>query len=189
MAAPVSSRWQTTANHLKFDHNQTHDSHRAYCRRHHKSLPRVYRPGKCSTKWQKGCISYQFCERRNNTECLTGGYTYGGNFLTSATKIDGKRGKIEFLGVVNYKDGSGPFGGFVTVTLDNGSILGLAVDDQGLSLAKGLGTTDARFGGSIIVNSGTGNFKKAQGIGTMTGSRASTLGSPVAMKFNLILKK
>ena len=130
-----------------------------------------------------------FLSEETTLNVLPGGHTYGWNYLTSATKIDGKPGKVEFLGVVNYTDGSGPFGGFVTVTLDNGSILGLAVDGQGLSLEKGGGTADARFGGSITVISGTGDFKKVQGIGTMTGSRASTLGSPVAIKFNLTLKK
>ncbi|MDE0974692.1 MAG: hypothetical protein OSA11_06325 [Candidatus Nanopelagicales bacterium] len=94
---------------------------------------------------------------------LLGGYTYGWNYLTSATKIYGKRGKVEFLGVVNYKDGIVP--------------------------RERWGTTDACLGVSIIGIIGTGDFKKAQGRGTMTGSRASTLGSPVAMKFNLTLKK
>jgi len=146
-------------------------------------------PASAAPKGEKIVFLTEFVSEETTLNTLPGGYTYGWNYLTSATKIDGKPGKVEFLGVVNYTDGSGPFGGFVTVTLDNGSILGLAVDGQGLSLAKGGGTADARFGGSITVISGSGDFKKAQGIGTMTGSRASTLGSPVAMKFNVILKK
>jgi len=146
-------------------------------------------PASAAPKGEKIVFLTEFVSEETTLNTLPGGYTYGWNYLTSATKIDGKPGKVEFLGVVNYTDGSGPFGGFVTVTLDNGSILGLAVDGQGLSLAKGGGTADARFGGSITVISGSGDFKKAQGIGTMTGSRASTLGSPVTMKFNVILKK
>jgi|TARA_B110000114_G_scaffold175083_1_gene204295 hypothetical protein len=146
-------------------------------------------PANAAPKGEKVVFLTKFFSEETTLNVLPGGHTYGWNYLTSATKIDGKPGKVEFLGVVNYTDGSGPFGGFVTVTLDNGSILGLAVDGQGLSLAKGGGTADARFGGSITVISGTGDFKKVQGIGTMTGSRASTLGSPVAIKFNLTLKK
>ena len=146
-------------------------------------------PANAASKGEKVVFLTKFVSEKTTLNVLPGGYTYGWNYLTSATKIDGEPGKVEFLGVVNYKNGSGPFEGFVTVTLDNGSILGLTVDGQGLSLAKGSGTADARFGGSIKVISGTGDFKKAQGMGTMTGSRASALGSPVAMKFNLTLKK
>ena len=146
-------------------------------------------PVNAAPKGEKVVFLTKFVSEETTLNVLPGGYTYGWNYLTSATKIDDKPGKVQFLGVVNYKNGSGPFGGFVTVTLDNGSILGLAVDGQGLSLAEGSGTADARFGGSVRVISGTGDFKRARGMGTMTGSRASTLGSPVVMKFNLILKK
>jgi Na+-translocating ferredoxin:NAD+ oxidoreductase RnfG subunit len=146
-------------------------------------------PVNAAPKGEKIVFLTEFVSEKTTLNVLPGDYTYGWNYLTSATKIDGKPGKVQFLGVVNYQNGSGPFGGFVTVTLDNGSILGLAVDGQGLSLAQGSGTADARFGGSIKVISGTGDFNGAQGMGTMTGSRASTLGSPVPMKFNLTLKK
>ena len=146
-------------------------------------------PATAAPKSEKVVFLTELVSEQTTLNVLPGGYTYGWNYLTSATKINGKPGKVQFLGVVNYENGSGPFDGFVTVTLDNGSILGLAVDGQGLSLAQGSGTADARFGGTIKAISGTGDFKGAKGIGTMTGSRASTLGSPVAMKFNLILKK
>ena len=146
-------------------------------------------PASAAPKGEKIVFLTEFVSEETTLNTLPGGYTYGWNYLTSGTKVAGKPGKVQFLGVVNYKDGSGPFGGFVTVTLDNGSVLGLAVDGQGLSLSSGSGTADARFGGSIKVISGTGDFKGAKGMGTMTGSRASDLGSPVAMKFNLTLKK
>jgi hypothetical protein len=63
------------------------------------------------------------------------------------------------------------------------------VDGEALSLAQTGGTADTHFGGSVTVISGTGDFKDAQGIGTMAGTRAAAIGSPVAMKFNLTLKK
>jgi hypothetical protein len=146
-------------------------------------------PASAALKGGKIVFLTEFVSEETTLNTIPGGFTYGWNYLTSGTKIAGKPGKVQFLGVVNYKDGSGPFGGFVTVTLDNGSVLGLAVDGQGLSLSKGTSTADARFSGSVKVISGSGDFKGAQGIGSMTGSRASALGSPVSMKFNLTLKK
>jgi hypothetical protein len=146
-------------------------------------------PATAAPKGEKIIFLTEFVSEATTLNTLQGGYTYGWNYLTGATKISGKPGKVQFLGAVNYENGSGPFGGFVTVTLDNGSILGLAVDGQGLSLAQGSGNADARFSGSIKVISGSGDFKGAQGMGAMTGSRASTLGSPVVMKFNVTLRK
>jgi len=146
-------------------------------------------PVQAAPKGEKVVFATRWTSETTTLNTLPGGYLYGWNKLNSGTKIGGQSGKAQFLGVVNYLNGSGTFGGFVTVTLDNGSILGLAVDGQALSLAQTGGTADTRFGGSVMVISGTGDFKDAQGIGTMAGTRAAAIGSAVAMKFNLTLKK
>lgn len=129
-----------------------------------------------------------FVSESTTLNTLPGGHTYGWNKLNSPTKIDGKAGNAQFLGSVNYLNGSGQFGGLITVTLENGSILAMEVDGNALSLAKKARTGDTRFSGSVQVISGTGDFKNAIGIGTMTGTRAAALGSPVAIKINLTLK-
>lgn len=146
-------------------------------------------PSNAAPTGEKISFSTLFVSESTTLNTLPGGYTYGWNKLNSPTKIDGKPGNAQFLGSVNYFNGSGRFGGLITVTLDNGSILGLDVDGNALSLAKGSGTGDTRFGGAVTVISGTGDFKNAVGIGTMTGIRSAALGSPVAIKISVTLKK
>ncbi len=141
-----------------------------------------------ATKGENIAFKTVFVSQDTSLTTLPGGIVYGWNRLTSPTRINKQSATVEFLGSVNYVDGSGPFNGFITVTTANGDKLGLSVSGRGMSLAKDSSTADARFSGSITIIGGSGKYKNAQGIGTMTGTRASALGSPVAMKFNLTLK-
>lgn len=139
-------------------------------------------------KGEKVTFKTVFVSQETTLTTLPGGIVYGWNRLSSPTRINREAANVEFLGSVNYVDGSGPFNGFITVTTASGDKLGLSVSGRGLSLAQDTSTADARFSGSITIIGGSGKYRNAQGIGTMTGTRASALGSPVAMKFNLTLK-
>ena len=145
-------------------------------------------PAFSANQGEKISFNTVFVSQETTLTTLAGGKVYGWNRLASPTRINKQSASVEFLGSVDYVNGTGPFNGFITVTMDNGDKLGLNVSGRGLSLAKDSSTADARFSGSIEIIGGTGKYKNARGIGTMTGSRAAALGSPVAMKFNLTLK-
>jgi hypothetical protein len=116
---------------------------------------------------------------------LPGGITYGWNDLRGGTTWAGQPATIRFLGSVNYIDGSGPFGGLVTVTREDGAVLAFSVDGSALDASLPGGGDETTFGGAIRIIGGDGAFRGARGIGTMTGFRDGPVGSPVQMTFNL----
>lgn len=116
---------------------------------------------------------------------LPGGITYGWNDLRGGTTWAGQPATIRFLGSVNYVDGSGPFGGLVTVTREDGAVLAFSVDGNALDASLPSGGDETTFTGSVRIIGGDGAFKAARGIGTMTGFRDGPVGSPVQMTFNL----
>lgn len=115
---------------------------------------------------------------------LDGGKTYGWNHLVGRTRWGSRSAHVEFLGSVNYVDGSGPFGGLVTVTRKNGTQLAFSVNGLAMS-GPTAGTSDTRFSGTISVIGGSGPYAAASGIGEMTGYRKAALGSPVTLTFDL----
>lgn len=122
-------------------------------------------------------------------ENLPGGHTYGWNHLTGTTKWGNQTATIDFLGDVNYVNGSGAFGGYITVTRADGTKL--AFSSKGNALAENETTEgiSARFTGALEVIGGTNSYARATGIGTMTGTRAAALGSPVKLVFRLHVRK
>ncbi len=118
-------------------------------------------------------------------ESLPGGHTYGWNTLNGPTRWGNQDATITFLGDVDYVNGSGPFNGYVTITRADGVILGTHIDGNALAVAAGSDGTRTLFAGSVSVIQGTGTFRGARGIGTMTGSRTAALGSPVKMTLTL----
>ena len=116
---------------------------------------------------------------------LPGGITYGWNDLRGATTWAGQPATIRFLGSVDYTDGSGPFGGFVTVTREDGAVLAFRVDGEALDASLPDGRDETTFSGAIRVIGGDGAYQGARGIGTMTGFRDGPVGSPVQLTFNL----
>lgn len=119
---------------------------------------------------------------------LPGDITYGWNHLVGPTTWGSRSAQLEFLGSVNYVDGSGPFGGLVTVTRKDGTQLAFSVDGQAMSPPTA-GTEDTHFSGSVIVIGGSNNYAAATGIGTMTGFRKAALGSPVQLTFDLTVRQ
>ena len=124
-----------------------------------------------------------------NLESLPGGHTYGWNHLTSTTMWGNQKATVVFLGDVNYVNGSGAFGGYITVTRADGTKI--AFTSKGNALAENEATEGiaARFTGALEVIGGTNAYARATGIGTMTGTRAAAIGSPVKLTFKLSVRK
>jgi hypothetical protein len=115
---------------------------------------------------------------------LPGDVVYGWNHLRGKTRWGSRTAVMDFLGDVDYIDGSGPFGGFVTVIHPNGSKLAMRVTGTATS-PPGPGTKDATFTGTIRVIGGSGRFAGATGHGTMSGSRTAALGGKVQLVFEV----
>jgi hypothetical protein len=125
-----------------------------------------------------------------NLQTMPGGHTFGRNDLTGTTRWGNQAAAVDFLATVDYTNGSGPFDGFVTLTRADGTKLSLRTDGHALAVPETSGGTITFFSGSVTVIQGTGAFRGATGIGTMTGSRSATLGSPVKLTFRLkVLRK
>lgn len=119
---------------------------------------------------------------------LPGGITYGWNHLEGKTRWGKRSAKVEFLGDVDYKNGSGPFNGYVTVTRSDGTKIAFTVVGWS-STPPGSGTGDARFRGTLAVIGGSKNFRNVKGTGTMTGTRSAALGGTVNLRFALAIEK
>jgi hypothetical protein len=117
---------------------------------------------------------------------LPGGRTYGWNHFAGTARWGGQELMVDFLGAVNYVNGSGPFEGFVTLSWANGTTLAFRIDGRALATETVYGThTD--FSGLVGIIGGTGELEGVTGIGAATGSRKGALGSPIAMSFTLTL--
>lgn len=120
-------------------------------------------------------------------ENLPGDITYGWNDLNGPTRWGKQSAQMRFLGSVDYVDGTGPFGGFVTITRADGVKLGLSVSGWATSPQDQAGTANATFRGTVTVIGGTGPYAGATGTGTMKGYRKQALGSPVELTFSLVV--
>lgn len=109
---------------------------------------------------------------------------YGSNHLTGDGTVDGGDAvAVEMLATVNYTNGSGDFGGVITLTFADGSTLGLVMEDGAAVAATD--TTDATFHSNLRVIGGTGAYVDAFGSGTFTGARKDALGGAVQATFTL----
>ena len=121
---------------------------------------------------------------------LPGGIRYGWNNLAGTTKWGNQSATLDFLGDVDYVNGSGPFNGYITVKRADGVTIAFHVAGSALAAPDGKGGTLTTFAGKLEVIGGTGNFEGSSGIGTMVGTRAAALGSPVRLTFKLdVLRK
>lgn len=102
---------------------------------------------------------------------------YGWNDLRGGTSFDGSPAQVRLQGSVWYLSGSGPFNGFLTLTFDDGSTLGMWM--AGKATASGDQTA---FEAQLQVMGGTGKYEQASGSGSWTGSRTGDLGG--AVKFD-----
>lgn len=122
-------------------------------------------------------------------ETLPGDITYGWNDLKGQTRWGKAAADMRFLGSVDYVSGTGPFGGFVTITRADGVKLALSVSGWATSPQDQEGTANATFRGTVTVIGGTGPYANAKGTGTMQGYRKAALGSPVELTFSVVVQQ
>ena len=120
---------------------------------------------------------------------LPGDIVYGWNDLRGPTRWGKSSAQMRFLGNVDYVSGTGPFGGFVTVTRSDGTSIAFSVTGWATTPAKEKGTANAKFRGTFTVIGGTGAYAGATGNGTMEGYRKAALGSPVELTFTANVQK
>jgi hypothetical protein len=121
-------------------------------------------------------------------ETLPGDITYGWNDLKGLTRWGKAAADMRFLGSVDYVSGTGPFGGFVTITRADGVTLALSVSGWATSPPE-QGTANATFRGTVTVIGGSGPYAGAVGTGTMSGYRKAALGSPVELTFSVTVQQ
>lgn len=121
-------------------------------------------------------------------ETLPGDVTYGWNDLNGPTRWGKSSAQLRFLGNVDYVSGTGPFGGFVTVTRADGVKIAFSVSGWSTS-PETSGTANASFRGTLTVIGGTGPYARAAGTGTMQGYRKAALGSPVELTFSVTVQQ
>ena len=108
--------------------------------------------------------------------------TYGWNNLAGPANINGDPARIDLQGSVWYVTGTGPWSGFITITFSDGSTLGLDVVEASATKSP---TGVTAFAGQMVVIGGKGRWVNATGSGSLTGSRAGTIGSPIVLDFVL----
>ncbi len=133
-------------------------------------------------------FTVDFTSTDTDLTTLPGDITYGWNHLVGPTRWGKKRADSVFLGSVDYINGSGGFGGFVTFTRSDGTRLSLSVDGWATS-PDTPGTANTAFNGAVRVIGGSGAYKGARGSGTMTGYRKADLGSPVQLTFTVTVRR
>jgi hypothetical protein len=109
-----------------------------------------------------------------------GNVTYGWNDLKGVSNWGTTTASIRFQGDVGYKNGSGPFNGYFTITRADGAQLAFHIDGQALAYPVASGTK-TNFRGVMSYLQGSGAYSNAQATGIMVGSRDAALGSPVRM--------
>ena len=122
-------------------------------------------------------------------ETLPGGIQYGWNNLNGTTTWGTSQATMQFLGDVNYRGGSGPFNGYITVTRSDGTKIAFSASGSALYLSGPNGSSTTHFSGNLSVISGTGEFLGATGIGTMVGIREGALGTPARFTWRLEVAK
>ncbi|MGV3618277.1 MAG: hypothetical protein ACO1SV_23365 [Fimbriimonas sp.] len=115
-----------------------------------------------------------------NLKQLSGGKNVAGwNQLTGPTTLDGEASEVKVLSNVAYRNGNGPFFGFITLERADDSILTMRMDGFARKDAES-GVT--AFEANLEVLGGTGVYNDATGAGAFTGSRSAALGNSVHLE-------
>lgn len=109
-----------------------------------------------------------------------GSTLYGVVRLTGEADLDGRPVDVDLLFSPLYRDGSGPFTGWITLTETGDDVLGLGF--SGYSFKRG-DVTDIE--GAIGVVGGTGVYEGVTGNGQMHAIRGGGVGSNV--RYDLVL--
>lgn len=110
-----------------------------------------------------------------------GEQTYGWNELTGSASTPSGDVDVQFLGNVQYTNGSGPFFGFLTLKFASLSTLGLRVD--GRATVKPDGTTALKA--KLRVIGGNAAMTGAKGSGGFAGERRAELGGAIEIKITV----
>jgi hypothetical protein len=119
---------------------------------------------------------------------LPDGHVYGWNHYLGTTRWAGQEATVDFLGSVNYVNGSGRFDGYVTLTRADGVILAFRVDGDALPTETWQGAR-TELSGRLEVIQGTDEFAGATGIGVTTGFRNGELGTQATFTFTLTVTR
>jgi len=104
--------------------------------------------------------------------------TYGWNNLAGVTAFDGEPAATDLQGSVWYVNGNGPFTGFLTITTQDGSTIGFAMNGQAVVDTEGVTT----FTADLKVIGGTKKYANATGSGSWTGKREGAIGTAVTFR-------
>jgi hypothetical protein len=99
---------------------------------------------------------------------------YGTLVFVGPGTLDGLAVDTELTGFLNYVDGAGPAGGYLTLTAADGDVLAFALDLTATSTED-----EVKLTGRLEVIAGTGRFEDVTGGGRGTGTREVTVGSSV----------
>ncbi len=109
---------------------------------------------------------------------------YGQNRLEGATDLFGGPAKVELLGNVQYRSGTGPFYGFLTLSWADGSSLGFNVTGQAGKKASGVTDLSATMG----FIGGTGRYVRANAVAKFEGTRDGKVGAPIVVELTVQVK-
>jgi hypothetical protein len=149
----------------------------------------VTTPSFANQKSKKITISATITSVDNNLFDLPGGIRYGWNHLQGPTTWGSSAAALDVLGDLRYTNGSGPFNLYVTMTRADGVILAVHIAGKSVAKIDAQGGTTAKFTGTVKVIGGNASYEGATGTGTMTGSRAAALGSPVKLNLKMDVAK
>lgn len=117
----------------------------------------------------------------NNTQTY-GDLQYGTIAYQGTTLINGEEVVVRRDSVLDYLNGSGPIGGFLTVTWKDGSRLSMRVAGSSVNTSDG-----PNFTASLAVFSATGRWSGDAGAGVMRGSRKGPIGTPATYTYRITL--
>ena len=109
---------------------------------------------------------------------------YGQNRLEGVVDLFGGPAKVEILGNVQYRSGTGPFYGFLTLSWADGSSLGFNVTGQAGKKADGVTDLSATTG----FIGGTGRYVTANAVAKFSGTRDGKVGSPIVVQLTVDVK-
>lgn len=107
---------------------------------------------------------------------------YGTGRIAGSGTLGSTLVDAEILVALDYREGTGPFTGYLTLTYANGDRLGFSL--VGSAVAEGDVST---IEGALTAIGGTGALEAVTGTGTLSGTRAGPVGSPVSYRLDLSL--
>jgi len=128
-------------------------------------------------------FSYETTEGGNSTNSVEVDgveITYGNIDFAGSGTLGGEPVEVALAAHAMFRDGTGPSGGYFTVTNPSGDVLVLEMQSQATRTGQG-----ATIDGVVTVVAGTGRYASVTGSGTGTGVRDAALGAGVRWEMQL----